>query len=77
MKQEIFEKILVSLYPNEKIIIKEFVFHDRYEFDDDMNLIPIDPAIFVGIQFWDGIDPQDIENVINKFTSKDFNIYNI
>ena len=85
MKQEVFEKILLSLYPNKKIIIKEYMSHERYEFDEDMGFIPSQPSIFVGIQVDDAIESTnldsdstlDIERAINKFTSNDFNIYNI
>ena len=86
MNQNLFEKILVSLYPNKKIIVKEYEFHERYDFDDSLGkLIPINPAIFVGIQFCgqtesnhiDSEDTLDIENTINKFTSNDFNIYKV
>lgn len=85
MKQEVFEKILLSLYPNKKIIIKEYISHERYEFDEDMGFIPSQPSIFVGIKVDDEIESTnldsdstlDIERTFNKFTSNDFNIYKI
>lgn len=85
MKQEVFEKILLSLYPNKKIIIKEYMSHERYEFDEDMGFIPSQPSIFVGIKVDDEIESTnldsdstlDIERTFNKFTSNDFNIYKI
>lgn len=85
MRQEIFEKILVSLYPNKKITIKEYTIHERYEFNNNFELMPINPSIFVGIQTGEELDSNnidsnstlDVENMINKFTSNDFNIYKI
>lgn len=34
MKKEIFEKVLTSLYPNTKILIKEYEIQERFELDE-------------------------------------------
>lgn len=85
MRREIFEKVLLSLYPKTKFSVKEYEVHERFDMGKDGEFIKCEPSIFVTIETNKEIEPEDlssdgtnnITDEVCKFTGKEFNIYKI
>ena len=85
MRREIFEKVLLSLYPKTKFSVKEYEVHERFDMVKDGEFIKCEPSIFVTIETNKEIEPEDlssdgtnnITDEVCKFTGKEFNIYKI
>lgn len=85
MRKELFEKVLTSLYPNTKILIKEYEIQERFELDEKGEFVKSEPCIFVGIETIKELLPEslgsdetnNVSDEVCKFTGKDFNIYKL
>ena len=86
MKQKVFEKVLLSLYPDSKMRVLEFQVFERFEMKDgsDFNQ-KLAPFISVGIHTDEIIESTslssdnitEISNTISKFTQYEIEIYKI
>lgn len=76
MKQEIFEKFLKKLYPDNNIVIIEYDILEKYEINDNNEWVTDTPSVFVTIKS-DDTTIIDLTNFLENFTPYEFSIIKI
>lgn len=76
MKQEIFEKFLKKLYPDNDIVIIEYDILEKYEINDNNEWVTDTPSVFVTIKS-DDTTIIDLTKFLENFTPYEFSIIKI